>query len=73
MEFYIPYIASSSFALLVSKGCYNYIYSDKLTNNIIFTPTVQAIIITTYSTTYPTNYYYPTNLIFKDLYHIKFE
>ena len=30
MEFYIPYIASSSFALLVSKGCYNYIYSDKI-------------------------------------------
>ena len=30
MEFYIPYIASSSFAMLVSKGCYNYIYSDKI-------------------------------------------
>jgi hypothetical protein len=38
MEFYIPYIASSSFALLLSKGYYNYMYSDKieepLDNNI---------------------------------------
>ena len=30
MEFYIPYIASSSFALLLSKGYYNYMYSDKI-------------------------------------------